>query len=359
MNEHKFNILKKEAEKLAGKIPEAKSVVSGLNKLLNELEVYQYELEAQNNEIKETRNALEELYNRYYGLFDAGPVGKLIPDDKLMVREVNNSAMKILGKSRQLIIERHIQLFISQKSKEQFSLALNNSIKTGNRAVVELFVKSNTHSDKYCRFYIEPFKHNNPDLYLTIAITDETEIRKIKDELDIAKEKFGILENLPDPVFVFAKEKVVYVNQAVKQVLGVDPESLIGFNIFSILNDELRELAIVNYTKKSDGEKTTNREMDFTKPDGTILNIMVNSRLINYSGETYSIGIVRDISDVKAKEAKLEESRKIYDIITSNMTDIIAQVDADGTVRYVSPSITNTLGIRPADIIGTSMFKYL
>lgn len=58
-------------------------------------------------------------------------------------------------------------------------------------------------------------------------------------------------------------------------------------------------------------------------------------------------------------EAALRESEERLRRITDNMFDIITQVDTDGIIEYVSPSVEKIMGNTPQSLLGQSIFKFV
>ena len=55
----------------------------------------------------------------------------------------------------------------------------------------------------------------------------------------------------------------------------------------------------------------------------------------------------------------LGESEKRFRSLVQNASDITTVLDADGTIRYESPSIERLLGYRPEDLVGQNAFDYV
>ena len=55
----------------------------------------------------------------------------------------------------------------------------------------------------------------------------------------------------------------------------------------------------------------------------------------------------------------LGESEKRFRSLVQNVSDIIAVVDAQGTIRYESPSVEPVLGYSPEDMVGQNAFDYI
>jgi PAS domain S-box-containing protein len=63
-----------------------------------------------------------------------------------------------------------------------------------------------------------------------------------------------------------------------------------------------------------------------------------------------------ELRAVRRAEAALRASEGRFRSLIQNASDIITLVDADGTRRYVSPSVTRVLGFRPEELTGQSFF---
>ncbi len=61
---------------------------------------------------------------------------------------------------------------------------------------------------------------------------------------------------------------------------------------------------------------------------------------------------------VKSAEA-LRQSEERFRSLVQNSSDIITVLAPDGTIRYVSPSISRVLGYQPEDLIGKNKFDYI
>jgi PAS domain S-box-containing protein len=56
---------------------------------------------------------------------------------------------------------------------------------------------------------------------------------------------------------------------------------------------------------------------------------------------------------------RLKESEQRFRALTDHATDIIAVLAADGTVDFVSPSLTRVLGYQPEEVMGSSVFAFV
>ncbi|WP_158799643.1 PAS domain-containing protein [Pedobacter sp. L105] len=91
-----------------------------INILLNELQVYQLELEMQNDELKASYLTIDQERAKFVGLYDLAPVGYFILDYLGIVEEANQNGVDLLNISKQTILRRRFQSFIAPPSWEDF-----------------------------------------------------------------------------------------------------------------------------------------------------------------------------------------------------------------------------------------------
>lgn len=87
--------------------------------LLHELQVYQVELEMQNEELRLSQQRLEESRDQYADLFEFAPVGYCILDRSGLVLNSNLTACRLLGIERSRFIGRPFSAFIAGGMSEQ------------------------------------------------------------------------------------------------------------------------------------------------------------------------------------------------------------------------------------------------
>jgi signal transduction histidine kinase/CheY-like chemotaxis protein len=91
---------------------------------LHELEVHQIELEMQNEELREAREAMEALLEKYTDLYDFAPVGYLTLDRGGVIREANLAGASLLGIARSALINGRFGHFVSAAGRPAFGAFL-------------------------------------------------------------------------------------------------------------------------------------------------------------------------------------------------------------------------------------------
>jgi len=72
-----------------------------------------------------------------------------------------------------------------------------------------------------------------------------------------------------------------------------------------------------------------------------------------------SFGIAQDVTAQKESENALLNSEQKFRLLAENSEDIISVHAADGTMWYLSPSLTTVLGYEEEDILGRSIYQYI
>jgi len=73
-------------------------------------------------------------------------------------------------------------------------------------------------------------------------------------------------------------------------------------------------------------------------------------------GERLFTGVIRDVTERKAAERVVKESEERFRSLVQHTSDIITILEADGSIRYVSPAVERVMGYMPEEQVGTNAF---
>ncbi len=209
--------------------------------LLHELQVYQIELEMQNQELRRTQLVIEKMRDRYVDLYELAPVGHLTLNRDGLIIELNLTGAEMMGVERSKMINRHFSSFVCSGNADRWYLHFRDILQRDGRQQCELAMQ---HSDgSYLQVNVTSLKSadllssrtidqlSNPDdplntsVQLRIVLTDITERIVAETELRIAASAFETQESLmiTDPNGI-----ILRVNKAFTETTGYSAEEAIG-----------------------------------------------------------------------------------------------------------------------------------
>jgi PAS domain S-box-containing protein len=127
-----------EARLRATKRDVAAMPIKDVQQLVYELQVYQIELEMQNEELRRTQVELETARDRYVNLYDCAPTGYLTLDLKGVVLEANLQACTLLGMNRKDLLGQPVIRLMAAKDQAAVLRHFREVVSTGTRQAYEV-----------------------------------------------------------------------------------------------------------------------------------------------------------------------------------------------------------------------------
>jgi diguanylate cyclase (GGDEF)-like protein/PAS domain S-box-containing protein len=192
------------------------------DKLLHELEVYQIELDMQNEELRRAMITLEEARDRYLDLNEFSPTGYLTLNGSGQISEANLTAAELLGEERD---EWHRKILHIVLNGGMARCALNLERGDGVRFPCRIDCVSRAAEDGLP--------------WVRIALTDISDLKQAEEEARIAATAFEIQGCT---VVTDANGIIVRVNPAFTRVTGYSAEEAVG-NTLALLKSDRHEAA--------------------------------------------------------------------------------------------------------------------
>ncbi len=105
---------------------------------LHELQVYQFELELQNDELRRAQEELDSIRSRYFELYNLAPVGYCTLSEKGLILEANLTAAVILDVELGVLVKQPISRFIHNEDQDIYYAHRKKLIETGSPQVFDL-----------------------------------------------------------------------------------------------------------------------------------------------------------------------------------------------------------------------------
>ena len=153
-----------------------------IEEIIHELQVYQIELEVQNEELRRTESKLIESESRYFEFFEVAPIGFFNLNPNGLIIGVNFKGANLLGQTKKELINRALLSFITPKSRNTLSHHIDNLIKSKTNQRCELTLCQ----ERYIYVHIEskPFFDKHGDIKeILMSVVDINELKKTEKKL--------------------------------------------------------------------------------------------------------------------------------------------------------------------------------
>ncbi len=200
------------------------------------------------------------------------------------------------------------------------------------------------------------FEDENPPGFM-VVVRDITLRKRAEEDLRKQERRFRrFVEQAADALFVHdLRGDIVDVNQQACASLGYTREELLSMTVAGIgQNMDPGGLAGLWNELISGGPVTM--EGVHRRKDGTTFPVEVRIGLLEAEEGRLMLAAARDITERKRSDSALRESEERFRALVQYGSDIITILDADGTIRYGSPSIERIIGYRPEEVVGRNAF---
>ena len=295
------NTLRGKAEALLDHAPATESPTHTNEKLLYELQVYQIELEMQNEELRCAHVALEESRDRYRDLYEFAPVGYLTLTHDGLIDEINLTATQLLGLERRKLLSRRFTSLITPKDGDKWYLFCSNIMQRKNQRLnIELTLKGSNDTEFPAQLAcvcinsmlritltdITKIKQTEAALYeaATLALISAERMRTAKVQEEALKRLQKITSLLPGMVFQFhlridGSSCFPYVSEAIRDIFRLSPEQVNedASKIMSVIHPDDYDAVITSLQESAMDLSPFSHEYRVKFDDGTVRWLLGNS----------------------------------------------------------------------------------
>jgi PAS domain S-box-containing protein len=168
--------------------------------------------------------------------------------------------------------------------------------------------------------------------------------KELYETLVVAQSEMG------EGVIITEEESIVFANRALCQMYGYSEEELLSIPSYHLLvapPDKVR-LKLMSENRQAGNEEPTQGETSVIRKDGRIIDIAYSRKMIETGKKTQIISIVRDITDQKVFEKKMEELAAIVQA----SDDAIATLSLGGSILNWNKGAEKLFGYTAGEMIG-------
>lgn len=189
--------------------------------------------------------------------------------------------------------------------------------------------------------------------YMVAVARDITERKRAEDALRESEEKFrDLFENANDGIFILDLEgNFIDVNRTAYERLGYTKDEMLSMSVKEIDTSEFaprvpERLAQIQEHGHAMFESAHHRK------DGTIVPVEVNSRIMQYRGQKVYFSVIRDITERKKTEEKLNllfdevtRAKKEWELTFDSVAETIALIDKEFNIIRCNKSCADFCGM--------------
>jgi PAS domain S-box-containing protein len=256
-----------------------------LHELIEELHIFQAELEVQNEELRRAQHELIESRDRYYDLYDFAPVGYCSLSAEGSIEQVNLAGAELLGQPRGHLIKQPFTRFVHPQYRQRVMTLFGEAMRDTERHECE--VRLNNHEEQHVRAVkLEALGRRQPGggfAGIRLTMSDVSEL--IRQQQELAR--------LNDTLEQRVRERSAEAEQKAEQLQAMTVELTRAeqrerHRLAADLHDYLAQLLVVASMKAQVGIKVAQHE----EVRGALEEI---KRLMS-DAQTYTRTLVGDLS---------------------------------------------------------------
>jgi len=294
------------------------------------------------------RNILENITDGYYELDLAGNLTFF-----------NASLCRTLGYARDEMMGMNNRQYMDEENAAKVYQIFNEVYRTGKpytRADWAIIRKDGTKLSISSSVSLIRDSRGKPIGFRGLS-RDITEQKRSEEELRRSEEKYRtVLESVVEGYYeVDLAGNFTFVNDSICHNIGYSRDELLSMNNRDYMDEQTAKKVLERYAEVyTTGQPARGFDFEITKKDGTKLFISVSISLIRDSkGELTGFrGVVRDITEQKQAEEKLQASEERYRNLFENATDGIFTLDLKTRFNSGNKKAQEMCGYNKEELIG-------
>ena len=313
-----------------------------IQKLVDELQIHQVELDLQNEELRRSQAETEAALAKYADLYDSAPIGYFTFNPQGIILEANLTGVRLLGVERGSLLRTPFSPHIVPAFRAEFRAHLHQVFATQARQFCTVQLDTSEGAARYVTLEsIAVPTTGRGHAQCRSAVSDCTARQLAEADLRRSEEKFHLLFDQAPLGYQSLDEAghILEVNQAWLDLMGYPREEVLGRWFGAFLLPGAQDLFQAGFSRfKADGE-VSGLEWEMVRQDGTTIVASFNGRVIRDEQGKFlrTHCLFEDITARRQAERELKKSLALLHSTLESTADGILVVDLEGKiVRYNS-----------------------
>jgi PAS domain S-box-containing protein len=174
----------------------------------------------------------------------------------------------------------------------------------------------------------------------------------------------AVLVSAPAGILVFdTAGRIVLVNAQTEELFAYGLDELLSQSVEVLLPELFREDRLQQTAASTDALELQRGPASLglrgLRKDGAVLPLEINMVPLDTPDGPLVCCMIRKIASREQAEQALRETEERFRLMVENSHDIMTVRDADGKVRYTSPSIDRIMGYTQEQMVGTTGFELI
>lgn len=355
MAESKKSDLRVKAEKILSQrgIDNSEYNKESLEKLIEELNIYQIELEHQNDELKRTQEDLEKKNEKFTDLYHNAPVSYFTIDQDYVIVNVNHKGAELFRLEIKDIKDTRFTEYIHPEFQDVYYHHHRKVLTEQKPDSCEIKIVTKQDNLSHIRLESIPTKEfRTHKMVLRTAIIDITSEKKIEEE---NHRRLHILKNISDSVIVTDLDgKITYWNQGAQEIFGYSVKEMLGKTPAILYPDMDPEKLDYDLEKIKAGKDYIGEWQGRTKKGDIVwVNIRTSALFDKKNKLVGFLGVAKNITDSKQKELYKTQLASIVEY----SEDGIESMDVDGNILSWNKGAEKIFGYKASEIAGKNAIQ--
>jgi PAS domain S-box-containing protein len=310
------------------------------------------------SERKEAEEALRKSRATARGLLDATQESLLLLDKEGTIIAANRTAARRHQRKPEELIGKNRFDMLSENLRESRKAHFKGVLQTGNPADFE-----DVRDGMVFRHLYYPVQDKQGAIMgVAIFAQDITERKRAEDAIRESQERLSTILKTTNQGFWLVDNDTITldVNNAMCEILGRAKGEIIGRKIYDFLDEESRSKVRKQEEMRRESKRSL-YEASLIRSNGEKVPCLVNaSPLLDKDGDKIgSFGMFTDITERKAAEEAVRESRERLDTILKTTAQGFWLNDKDDNIMEVNEAMCEILGLVKEEIVGSNFFDFL
>lgn len=327
--------------------------------VLQELLIYQAEMEMQNEELLRAQTELDKARKRYFTLYDLAPVGYCTVNSKDFVTEANFTVGSMFGLERGGFINQPLFRFIHQEDFGHYHALIKKLRKHEAPQNCELRMVRQDGTWFWARLEASAADQDDGK-FVRIVISDISESKRIGEALQEGEEFFRTSFEEHDAIKMHIDPQtgaIIRVNKAAAKFYGWPQEELHSMLIQDISVNETADNLVDFFAARMQSKPA--RVFQHRLRDGSVRNMEIFASRIVYRERELLHCIAHDITDQIQAELTLKQSESKYRALSEDMPLMICRFTPDLRLAYVNAAYSAYFERSQEQLLGVSFLDFI